>query len=113
MPTRLATRNVEYAAGVVKNAAYLSRIHAVIWVVDEIQTEVSHLPTDGSVTVSPRPSGRRGGVGPRSAARWRPARAVGLVAGRATTRSGWCGRGVAGVRLPPAGPAAQKPTPYP
>lgn len=73
MPLRLATWNVEYAAGAAKNAARLGRVrseNADIWVLTETHDELSLLPTHGSVTTVQRPTGRRGGRWTAIWSRW-------------------------------------------
>lgn len=73
MPLRLATWNVEYAAGAAKNAARLARIlseNADIWVLTETHDELSLLPTHGSVATAQRPTGRRGGRWTAIWSRW-------------------------------------------
>jgi endonuclease/exonuclease/phosphatase family metal-dependent hydrolase len=70
VPLRIATWNVEYAAGAVRNAARLARLlseNADIWILTETHDDLALLPTHGSVTTVQRPTGRRGG---RWAAIW-------------------------------------------
>lgn len=72
-PLRLATWNVEYAAGTAKNAARLARIlseNADIWVLTETHDDLSLLPTHGSVTTAQRPTGRSGGRWTAIWSRW-------------------------------------------
>ncbi len=73
MPLRLATWNVEYAAGATRNAARLARIlseNADVWVLTETHDDLSLVPTHGSVTTVQRPTGRRGGRWTAIWSRW-------------------------------------------
>lgn len=73
MPLRLATWNVEYAAGATKNAARLARIlseKADIWVLTETHDDLSLVPTHASTTTVQRSTGRRGGRWTAIWSRW-------------------------------------------
>jgi hypothetical protein len=63
VPLRLATWNVEYAAGVAKNAARLERLlaeNADIWVLTETHDDLALSPPHAAVSTPQRPTGRLG-----------------------------------------------------